>query len=328
MYILSRKYFLQFLFYVSFTVFTVTEDFEVTVEDHKTRAREEAKASLQECKDKLDASLSPEVQVDLLAACMEQTLERTMRKTDDEVQFQSSIRKQMGHLWAEYACRDSTNVTTTVAVVNSTWSYTDPEAKRKRSTKHEVNVLFESEYNKITRVQKFITFPECEALQAATTGSSDGSLVLPLGSRAKNKIVDQVMAKIESFVTSMTGMTATLRKDPLMDVRLVTASEDCAVGTDGTATCAAARQQPERIVINTPNTVATLMLLCTAPTEGGQIYFTKTGTILLPKDFVGSAILLLHEDNLQREEDPFVDEFVVCPVQQGSMLTFVENLAK
>ena len=308
---------------------------QVTVEDHKSRARDKAKDSLKECQDRLQkSSLSAQEQLDLLASCMEEKLAESMKQTSEEIQFQSGIRKQMGQAWADYACQDATNVTTTIAIKNETWAYRSFGSGKR----HTLNTLFESDYSSIVRAQEFLTSSECQALESATAPGKSAPMVLPLSARDTSSTIANIVAKVEKFVSEMSGMTANMRKDPLLEFHLwqgnndVDASKDCTIAADGSTTCentaAASASPPERIDMTGPTVVASLWLICQAPEEGGQIYFPKTGTIILPREFLGSAILMLHEKGGEREDDPFIDEMVVCPVTKGKLSAFAEDLTK
>ena len=43
---------------------------------------------------------------------------------------------------------------------------------------------------------------------------------------------------------------------------------------------------------------------------------------------VGSVVVILHQVGGTREKDPFVDEYLVCPIQQGKMVTLSDDLAQ
>lgn len=74
------------LFYIP--VFIIDPDFQVTVEDHKTRARKKAQEALQECNELVQRSkLSPLEQVDRLSACVEEKLATAMRETGKKSNF-------------------------------------------------------------------------------------------------------------------------------------------------------------------------------------------------------------------------------------------------
>ncbi|GAX15789.1 hypothetical protein FisN_3Lh232 [Fistulifera solaris] len=313
-------------------IFIVDENFVVTVEDHKTRARRKAKEALEECQQSVqnDTSLSDTEKIDRLADCMEQQLALSMQETADEIQFQSQLRKQMGRSWSTYACRDTMNTTTTTSIVNSTWTF---QPARGQKQKFKTQKLFESDYSKIQRVQQFVTGSECHALRQAVTHDA-----LPRKAKSSNKLVGLFMEKVEQLVSYATEMTANIDKDPLMQVRWMEPTqkqEDCSIDADGSTTCHTTADLLEsddsmiRVTLaNEDNVLASVLVLCETPDEGGEIFFTKTGTTFLPKDIQGDAIVILHEVNAQREEDPFVDEYVICPVRKGRLFALSEEMAK
>lgn len=313
-------------------VFIVNEDFQITVEDHKTRARRKAKETLQKCKQTVEenASLSAEEKLDQLTACMEQQLASSMQETADEIQFQSDLRKRMGSSWSEYACRDTMNTTTTKSILNATWTF---QPNRGQKQKFKTKVLFESDFSKIQRVEQFVTDQECQALLMAATPQINPT-GLPLKAKASDKTVGTFIEKIEQLVSDGTGMSAKIEKDPLLQVRVrePTNKEDCNIEADGSTTCSSDAGISDRMIrislAKDASVIASVLVLCETPSVGGEIFFTKTGTTLLPKDTKGDAVLILHEVNDNREEDPFVDEFVICPVQEGRMFSLSEELSK
>lgn len=319
-------------------VFIVDENFVITVEDHKTRARRKAKEALEICKQSVedDTSLTAEDKIDQLTGCMEQQLALSMQETADEIQFQSDLRKRMGNSWSEYACRDAMNTTTTNSIVNATWTF-QPTRGKKQTFK--TKLLFESDFSKIQRVEQFVTDQECQALLKAATPAKNPTS-LPLKSKASSKVVGVFIEKIEQLASFVTGMSAKIEKEPLLQVRLIepstdktTKQEDCSIELDGSTTCSGGTEDAigptvRVLLANDTNVLVSVMVMCETPEVGGEIFFTKTGTTLLPQDIKGDAIVILHEVNEKREEDPFVDEFVICPVQEGRMFTFSEEMAK
>ena len=331
------------------TVITIGQDFEVTIEDHKTVARRKAQQSLQDCKDnKPLENETPEEQIDRLSACMEQKLLAALESTDEEIEFQSSVRKRIGQSWAHYACQDN-NVTTTIPIQNETWTFqpsTSTAGRRVRSSRHEANVMFESDYSRIERIQKLVTDEECAALEQAAQ-PADGMYALPRAARSNDKLIDAFLTKLEALVSDLTQMKASMsNKDPLMEMRIVatvgekdspsssssSSQKECAVEADG-ATCAEVPAPSTDIPgwdvqVESPKVVASILVVCQAPAQGGQIYFPKTGTVLIPADLVGSVVVVLHEVGGMREKDPFVDNYLVCPIQQGKMVTLSDDLAQ
>lgn len=270
--------------------------------------------------------MTAEKKLEALAKCIDSRLQKAIADTDVEIKFQSDLRKRLGKSWSEYACIDTSNVTQTISIANKTW--TDDRKKR-----HKVEVLFESDFNKIQLVKTFVSASECKALKDNSKASGDSS-VLPFAARSASMVVDGVMKRAEYLLAAATEKKVLLKKDPIFKTNLATrdASEDCSVDADGSATCKASDAmtavQPERYLVEGADDLASLLIVCETPTKGGQIYFPKTGTVILPeKELEGTAILVLHENGGTREKDPFVDEYVICPVQEGSMLTFAENMS-
>jgi hypothetical protein len=325
-------------------VYTLGADFRVKVEDHTTVARKKAQQSLAECKAAVggdDASQSVQQQIDRMAVCMDKQLHAALDTTRDEIKFQQSVRKRLGQSWVKYACTDTSgSITTTVPIDNTTWTYTNPQkAQFVRSKMHEVNVLFESDFSKLVRVQDFISAEECQVLEKSaipmdTNGGSNFSL--PVAARRSNAVIDRVLTKLEALIKQLTEgqIEANMsNKDPMMELRIVVApgeslEQECGVETDGSTCAAAVASVPgQEIRVDDPAQIlASVMILCRAPDVGGHVYFPKTGTVLLPSDLVGHVVVALHQIDGMNEPDPFIDEYVICPVTKGMMMTATDHL--
>jgi hypothetical protein len=315
---------------VLFEGMTIEKDWTVTVEDHKSRALKKAKDALGGCSVEETAELSTEEQLDRLSACLEEKIKLQMQQTDDEIAFQASVRKQLGERLSSYTCGDEehyervrANITTTASIQNKTWTYYEQPGKQV-----DLNLwtLFESDHSRVQQVEHFLSPLQCQTLLAFADIEK-----LPLSARQDNEDVETIMHKIYLLISATLKEQRDYRaQDPLLKVQILgeTSFEEqqCVVGQDGT--CAQENTAPRRIEMITTtgdNVKSRLMILCQAPARGGTIYFPKAGVLIRPAEVIGDAFLIQHQVDGQREEDPFLDEIVICPVRQGAMATFEDS---
>jgi hypothetical protein len=330
----------------------------VTIEDHKTRAQDKAKKALNACQVTGDSSssssLSPEEKMDAMIACMERQIDETISETQQEIQFQASIRKDMGHALTEYICNDI-NATTTKAILNRTWSFTNPsDPKGKKEQKH-VRILFEAEMSKILLVEDFASPQECQAIRdnskhvASDSSSNEDNtdndedvMVLPLSAKTQSMDVVKVLLKVQSLIDTMLGRKVSFGdKDPLFEIHRFHSS---VAKEDETCTTTTTDESPGSCPADTGAAVtrmnrnihwiyddndeeeevdvifATLMVICQA--NRGAIHFPKTGVhVAATNATVGHAILVVHRDaeTLKQDKDPYLDVFAICtPTSRSS----------
>jgi len=243
-----------------------------------------------------------------------------MNESEDEIVFQSELRKDLGQKWTNYACHDATNVTATIPVANSSWSYRDPRNSN-RVMRYEVNTLFKSDFSEVRRVQSFVSESECQALTSSAT--DDGIVTAKSGT-----VADDIFKKLAFLISHATGLSIDDLNNFLLQMNVASdQSGTCKMESNGEMECKDdSVGSPEVIRISGDSTIVSVVLFCEAPKEGGQLYFTKTGTVFLTTQGRGSAMLILHQLDTVRERDPFVDEFAFCPVQQGQLVTFMNTL--
>ena len=328
------------------------------MEDHTTRALKKAKEALSTCVENVtvDKSLSAAEQLDQMTECLDKQINATLSKTQEEMDFQAGTRRDMGELLVHYACQDH-SLNTTVTVHNRTWSYQDRSTassissnkQRKMLVRHPMKVLFDSDHSSIQLVEDFVTVEECQAIREASVPSekegdpNDKNRKLSLPSKAKNGVSDSsleiksVLAKIQNLISSAVDIPVSSDKDPLLEVYLQEGNEitekeqQCTVDADGKQSCedieskdATAKGEITVTAIQ-DEVAATLMIFCNAPEKGGAIHFPRTGVHVNPVE--REALLMIYMDTATgtRDKNAFISEYVACPVQEGSMMTVVDN---
>ena len=172
-------------------VFTLNEDFEIEVEDNKSRSMKKAREALDACQ--RDASLPANEQIAQLAACMQTQVKKTLQKTTDEIAFQATLRQDMGAYLVDYTC-DDPKATTTESYRNESWAFINPATRVQQE--HEVQVLFETEMTAVKYIPNMLTVEQCNTLLDATIVDNQNRRVLPLEARDSMMIVEILMEEV------------------------------------------------------------------------------------------------------------------------------------
>ena len=317
------------------TGFTIDKDFGVTVEDSATRAQERAQKALKDCRT-VDEKLSPERQIDAIAECLQRGLERELNVTDEEISFQAGVRKEMGEMLKQYTCEDSplVEVKTTPSVENTTLF------------NHDVKVLFESEYSSVRIVEGFLNEQQCNTLlQLSSSGAVTPSQLDPGVIRKLKTMMPQPMQLPFGHYSDTTTTTEDIKQQPqlqiIVDEATVVVADDkqeCEVQADGSCLAAADSDDSSatessgaggtlRSVLVDDDTIkGRLLLICRSEdTTGGLIFFPKTG-VRIAEPASGDAVVIVYQDLTSgtRDEDPFLDEHMICPIRRGKAVALEE----
>jgi hypothetical protein len=107
--------------------------------------------------------------------------------------------------------------------------------------------------------------------------------------------------------------------------------QECTVQTDGSCLPnddkkASSSSSLMRVTQTDESVEARLLVTCTkgAKVTGGALFYPKAGIQVVPVS--GEAVLTVYRDfSGRRDDDPFVDEHIVCPVQSGVVLTLEDT---
>jgi len=313
------------------TVFTLDENFEISVDDNKSRAMDKARRALAGCE--RDTSLSTEEQIAQLTACMEKEVQTALNQTKNEIEFQATLRKDMGKSLVQYTC-DDPKAPTTESYRNESWTFMNPVTRDR--LEHEVQVLFETELTAVKYIPNMFTAEQCEELLSHTIENEMGQRVLPIGSKKEMSIV-QILMKIQNLYKSFLGLSIAFSSDPLLVLESHKAEPqladgECAIcedGTDGASKeCA---QRPDNAVSpgvhrkmleSEEHPISTSLLVVCSTGQGSAFHFPRTGTHVALKQ-PGDVILVVHRNNDgESENEMFLQDFAICKPWMGE-LTYV-----
>jgi prolyl 4-hydroxylase len=286
---------------------------EIVHTDNKSKARDQAKDVLQECK---ASSLqdfdpkNPEVSMNQLLECLDRSIDTAVEKKQDEIEFQQNLRFEMGSKLVGYSCVDP-NVTMSESIENKTWTY-----NRQRL---DVKVLFDRPSSKITYIENFITDEECDGVQSqvnlvdikgdnglwAKKGGVDiawdkeKSAITHLANKMYRYVADALHLSLESAGTEQMFMlqyTGDKENPSRYD-------SHCDGACDGSQ-----HKQGDRI--------ATMIAYCQTADKGGHTHFSNAGIHVIPQK--GSAVFYSYYDPATQLHDTGFTKHAGCGVTEGT----------
>ncbi|GKY93533.1 hypothetical protein MPSEU_000320700 [Mayamaea pseudoterrestris] len=331
-------------------VYIVNDRFLVDAQDSHTKATQQAKEALQKCQLQTnrkslvtasqDETLNP-LDLDQMYACLEASINETLTETQNDIDFQRSVRKDMARRLVPYTCGSGLPgtreqiISTTRALVNTTFQFYDQEATPPYRVSSNVQVLFETPNSAILLVQDFWTAQECRELIHESQPAVHSSNV-PLAAKRTNPVVKRAVRKLQEFAKMfLKGSVFTYEHDPV--VRLYTSwpldkdDDECDMTNDGTCFDKDVPQQNQVIVktpYNLPSDAATMRIFCEVPKQGGAIHFPQAGVhVHLPELKEGSALFTMYADPQtgQQDEELFLNEMIECPVVEGTLVQVVDH---
>jgi hypothetical protein len=345
-------------------VFTIEKDFTVTIENHRTKALKVAKEAINSCTpdeslpplERLDAyaaCLSRQVNATLEAKQEEIEFEKSVRTrmADKMVEYACTDPKSE-------TTKSTRNTTWTFRDETTTTASGGGTAKRIRDVPHKVQVLFESDANTVMLIKDFFTPQQCQQLMDASipvggsddaTSSSSSSAAtqqnraVPLSAKDR---VGSLLAKMYQLVLGYVQTGVEYTHDPMLVLQIHTppapppkgTGKECVVADAGasagecvTAASTSATTKATTVHKAADKVLAQLRVVCSRTEDlvGGAVHYPKAGVHVNPvqQEAMGYAVLTMYNDPKTgaREKDPFVEELVECPVQQGQLVSIVQD---
>ena len=321
---------------------TIDRDFQVTHEDNKSRARDKANNALRTCRQKqIDfvQSHGNEVSSELvskaldeMASCVHSNVANEMGKVDEELRFQESIRKRMGHAIGSYTCADELKeMKDTKADKSTIWSY-----NRK---KYSVGLMLDRQNSKVHVIKDFISDKECKAIEtdaevslieasipgATGEGRVDGpptamvaDVRVPWNKESWGNPIATLSRRVLEYAKRATGLPLKEEDDEDLSFTHNTAQGDekklylfesnCMEGCFG---------QP----FHTGERVATVVMYCESAEEGGSAVFHNANIKIKPKK--GDAVFFSYTGTNLRMDNGFTSRSS-CSVTKGAEKTVTQ----
>ena len=300
-------------------------------QDNKSIARESAEELLNECEEDVleqveDNDLSAVDAIDMLKECVSAGVATEMEKANEEIAFQSQIRKKMGETFENSTCADY-DLPTSEPEDEKTW-YADDGIGRP------VQVLLDRPASKVHVVKNFISVDECHAMEdaarpilhkATVADGKGGSELSP------NRKAMQAGIKIPWHLEEEGNLLTTLSRRVYdyvnnvldMDIEENGQEDLMSIQYEGRGE---GDEEPDRYMphcdgdcngmpFKPGNRMATMVIKCTIPEKGGATNFRNAGLHVVPE--AGSATFFSYIDPESMKMDNGFTEHSGCPVIEG-----------
>lgn len=323
------------MFLAKLLVFTLNKDFKIVFSDDQVKAQEQATEIVRECQDKAkqkldgaenDAAKVMEAMNDLVA-CVEGSVTETLTKANEELAFQSLIRKGIAEQMENHTCAD-TSLDTSDSLKEEWWL--GSKDKKKRTSK----VLLDRPASKIHVVENFISQEECEAMETAaepklhraTVADGKGGshfsenrkalqagITVDWSKEDSGDAIARLSRRVYDYTNYVLGLGIEEHgQEDLMSIQYFGRGENdtapdrymphCDGECDGMAHKSGTR-------------MATMVMYCKLPTLGGHTNFRNANVHVKPK--FGDAIFFSYIDPDTRVMDTGFTEHSGCPVFEG-----------
>jgi hypothetical protein len=329
----------------------IDENFKVTHKDDRQRAYTKANQLFEECKLQIDdpKNMDPMESIDAMSRCMETKVKLALATTEEERNFQSTVRQQMANDLVPYACGD-VNFTETKEVSNLTWTYRIPTTGEVEE--YNMNILHERPTSDIVKIDHFTTPEFCDAIRiyeengkipmtAISESTTQGSMLYRLGNKmyslARYKLGWDEMDFGHMHQQGM-PLFDVLRDENVLELPTLKCVGDVAIASADAAQgkCRLAGAPPlavdtKRLVVEDGSPqLAQIFLFCDEPKNLGGLHFPQAGIHIAPK--VGRLVMAINrfrnddnDDDSKSVMDGFVSEYHLCPNYHTYVHTIVER---
>lgn len=305
-------------------------NFEIKHQDNKSVARESAKELLDDCEAQVtkhaeEDGLGALEAIEELKKCVESGVAFEVEKANEEVSFQSGIRKRMAESYENYTCADY-DLPTSEAEKNTVWD--------DGTVVHDVKVLLDRPASKVHIVQNFISMEECMAMEEAARprlhkatvadgkGGSELSpnrkamqagIRIPWDLEKDGNPLTTISRRVYDYVNHVLGMNIDEHgQEDLMSIQYEGRGENDTAPDRYMPHCDG---DCNAMQFKTGNRMATMVMYCTVPTKGGATNFRNAGLHVVPE--VGTATFFSYIDPKTMKMDSGFTEHSGCPVVEG-----------
>ena len=307
--------------------------------DNKLKARQEANDLVADChrralssiSDGDSASPSKDISQAMkdLVACVQGGVTSRLEEINEEIAFQSTIRKGIAAKLENYTCLDDTSNSSESVEVKLWVHDRDPRGTRRR-----VMVKHDRPASKIHVIEKFISPDECKAMEDTAQSSlhratvADGKggsrysdsrkamqagIKVQWGKEGQGDPIARLSRRVYDYTNDVLDLNISEHgQEDLMSIQYFgrglndTEPDRYTPHCDGDCTGLKHKHGTR---------MATMVMYCTLPDRGGHTNFRNAGVHVKPE--VGSAIFFSYVDPVSRRMDTGFTEHSGCPVFEG-----------
>lgn len=308
----------------------IDDAFEIKHQDNKSVARDSAEELLNGCEAQVAEDLeaeqySPLEAVAALKKCVSAGVTVEVEKANEEIAFQSQIRKKMAESFENYTCADY-DLVTSEPMRETTWD--------DNGVTHDVHILLDRAASKVHVVSNFISLEECAAMEdqakpklhkATVADGKGGSELSPNRKALQAGIkIPWHLEKDGNRLTTLSRIVYDYTNHVLdMDIDEHGQEDLMSIQYEGRGVN---DEVPDRYMPHCDGDcnglshkngqrMATVLIYCTVPEKGGATNFRNSGLHIVPKS--GSATFFSYIDPETMKMDNTFTEHSGCPVIEG-----------
>ncbi|KAL7569271.1 hypothetical protein ACA910_016823 [Epithemia clementina (nom. ined.)] len=310
----------------------VNEGIECVFVDNKVRARQEARNLVSDCHQRaLSKALDVDISIAMkdLVACVQGGVASRLEEINEEIAFQSNIRKDIAGQLENYTCLDD-SIDSSPSVSEKMWIHDrDPASPRRK-----VMIKHDRPASKIHVIQNFINPDECRAMEEmaqkslhrATVADGRGGsrlsesrkamqagITVPWHLEANGDPIARLSRRVYDYTNDVLGLNLSEQgQEDLMSIQYFgrgfndTEPDRYTPHCDGECT---------GLKHKSGTRMATMVMYCTVADRGGHTNFRNAGVHVKPE--VGNAIFFSYIDPVTRLMDTGFTEHSGCPVFEG-----------
>ena len=291
-----------------------------------------------------------------VSMCAKSGIQKMVGGLHDEISFEAGLRSDMAVLAQDYMCHDTAQTETTEYEYNLTWTYVDADgddhldhvidntghdlspnnsSNKSNGTKYNVELHLTEHAAGIRRIEQFVTETECSALlkkqEAQATNEFDMSTILGDDKKTHDAILQRLVKRMYAYAnTSLRGWDLTPEgQEPLRLVEYGPTNgemiQDALPRYSDSSSTILADKEDDQQPYTPGHAVATMLLYCQVPDEGGHEHFTQAGVHIPPKQ--GDALLVSYVDPQKKLlGNAFLTNLTICPIVQGRKVVIMHRL--
>jgi hypothetical protein len=311
-------------------VIFIDDGFNIKHQDNVSIARESAADIITECKEEAlgklgEDGVSAKDAVESITNCIESGVALELETANEEIAFQSQIRKKIAEHYENYTCADF-DLPTTESASSETWYHKDRNLQ--------VEILLDRPASKVHYVKNFITPEECEAMEneaarslhRATVADGKGGselspsrkamqagIKIPWKEEKDGNPLTTISRRVYDYTNHVLDMDIKENgQEDLMSIQYAGRGSDDAEPDRYTPHCDG---DCDGMDFKHGNRMATMVMYCKLPEKGGATNFRNAGIHVVPE--TGSATFFSYIDPDTLKMDNKFTEHSGCPVIEG-----------
>lgn len=310
----------------------IDESLSIKHEDHKTIAKESATELIGDCVTNIQSAieskdLSATDAIDELKFCVESGVALEVERANEEIAFQTKIRKEIAEHYENYTCADFA-LETSEPIEETTW-FSDNDNHMRN-----VQIMHDRPASRVHIIKNFISEEECIAMEdqakpklhKATVANGKGGselspnrkamqagIKIPWNLEEEGHPLTKLSRRVYDYANHVLDMDIEeFGQEDLMSIQYEGRGEEDESPDRYTPHCDGDCDGTQH---KTGTRMATVVMYCTVPEKGGATNFRNSGLHIIPE--TGSATFFSYINPETKKMDNTFTEHSGCPVIVG-----------